>query len=225
MNINAYIKLIEEELLPNVTLRADNLFDPIEVTYTTDAWKMIGKGNYAAVFYHKAKPEWVVKIYGRSQHELEKEIEVYKKIGGKHEAFSNLYAYGENYLVLKRIRGITLFNAVVKGKQIPESVMDDIDDALHYATSVGLNPYDVHGKNIVMNGKKGYVVDISDFYKEGYCSKWPDLKKAYKKIYKPFLYRFHPPIPLFILDMVRKGYRKYKKVKSLCSKKILESEN
>lgn len=225
MNIEAYIRLIEEELLPNVTLKAENLFDPIEVTNTSSTWKMIGKGNYAAVFYHEKKPDWVVKIYGRSQHELKKEIEVYKKIGGRHKAFSTLFAHGDNYLVLKRIKGITLFNAVIKGKQIPETVMNDIDEALQYAASVGLNPYDVHGKNVVMNGKKGYVVDISDFYKEGYCSKWPDLKKAYKKIYKPFLYHFHPPIPLLIMDGVRKGYRKYKKIKSLFSKKIVENEN
>jgi hypothetical protein len=222
--INAYIKLIEEELLPNITLNAENEFDPIEVTNLSHSWKTIGNGNYAAVFFHKSQPDWVVKVYGRSHQEMEKEIDVYKKIGD-HEAFSKLYAYGENYLVLKRLKGITLFNAVIKGLPIPESVIKDIDHALKYAISVGLNPYDVHGKNVVMNDNRGFVVDISDFYKQGYCSKWDDLKKAYKKLYKPLIYRFHPPIPLFIMDGVRKGYRKYKRLKLLFGKGYIENKN
>ncbi|MGJ7920158.1 serine/threonine protein kinase [Neobacillus sp. LXY-4] len=221
MKIEAYIDLIEKDLLPNIVLKTENLFDPIEVMNRSRSWKTIGNGNYAAVFFHEEKPDWVVKVYGRSQHELKKEIEVYKKLG-EHRAFSTLYAYGENYLVLKRIEGVTLFNAVIKGIPIPASVIEDIDQALKYAISKGLNPFDVHGKNIVMNGKKGYVVDISDFYKEGYCSKWHDLKRAYKKIYKPFIYQLHPPIPLCIMDGVRKGYRYYKKLKVLIAKKSLK---
>ncbi|NMD68970.1 serine/threonine protein kinase [Bacillus sp. DNRA2] len=218
-----YIRLIEEELLPHITLKADDLFEPIKVTNRSDSWKLLGNGNYAAVFYHKSKPDLVVKVYGRNHHELAKEVEVYNKIG-KHQAFSQLLAHSDQYLVLKRLNGITLFNAVIKGVQIPNSVINDIDAALEYAKSVGLNPYDVHGKNVVMNGTKGFVVDISDFYKTGYCSKWDDLKKAYKWIYKPLLYRFHPPIPFVILDSVRKGYRKLKQMRSLWGKYYLNKE-
>lgn len=154
----------------------------------------------------------VVKVYGRRPEELQKEIEVYKKLGN-HDSFSTLYGYGETYLVLKKIEGVTLFEAVVKGMQIPISVIDDIDQGLEYARSVGLNPFDVHGKNVVMFKGRGYIVDVSDFYKLGYCRKWDDLKKAYYKIYKPFLYKFHPPIPFFIVDGIRKGYRMYRKLK------------
>lgn len=213
MKIDAYINLIEHELLPYINLRAENIFDPIKVNNQSRSWKVVGSGNYAAVFDHDSKPEWVVKVYGRNHEEIKKEIEVYKKIG-HHEAYSTLYAFGENYLVLKRLEGITLFNAVIKGIPIPKSVISDIDEALLYAKSVGLNPFDVHGKNVVMDGNRGYIVDISDFHKKGYCSKWIDLKKAYDKIYRPFIYPFHPPIPFFIVDAVRKSYRKYKRIKS-----------
>ncbi|MEH7118246.1 serine/threonine protein kinase [Neobacillus vireti] len=212
MNINKLVHLIESELLPNINLSVLSPFDPIIVENRTNIWKTIGCGNYAGVFLHEDYPEVVVKVYGRSQEELVKEIEVYQKLGN-HESFSRLYTYGENYLVLKKLEGITLFNALIKGIQIPRLVIEDIDDGLAYARSVGLNPFDVHGKNVVMFEGRGYIVDVSDFYKQGICRKWEDLKKAYYKIYRPFLYKYHPPIPFSFVDGVRKGYRMYRRLK------------
>ena len=212
MKIGKYIDLIETELLPFIQLSSPNPFDPISVRNLSSSWQTIGNGNYAGVFSHISNPNRVVKVYGRSPEELKKEIEVYQKLGN-HAAYSALYAYGENYLVLKKLEGITLFDAIVKGVPIPESVIKDIDDGLLYAKSVGLNPYDVHGKNVVMEEGRGYIVDVSDFYKEGYCGKWDDLKKAYYKIYKPLLLKLHPPIPFIVVDAVRKGYRFYRKIK------------
>ncbi|WP_160719897.1 serine/threonine protein kinase [Bacillus sp. USDA818B3_A] len=212
MNINKYINLIETELLPNIDLSVFSPFDPIVVDNRSDSWKTIGCGNYAGVFMHEAYPEVVVKVYGRNQEELTEETEVYKKLG-THESFSKLYGYGENYLILKKLEGITLFNALIKGVQIPKRVMEDIDRGLEYARSVDLNPFDVHGKNVVMFEGRGYIVDVSDFYKQGYCRKWDDLKKAYHKIYHPFLYKYHPPIPFPLVDAIRKGYRIYRRVK------------
>ena len=143
---------------------------------------------------------------------LKRKIDVYKKLG-THESYSTLITYGDSYLVLKKLEGITLFDAVVRGIQIPKLVIDDIDQGLEYARSVGLNPFDVHGKNVVMFEGRGYIVDVSDFYKQGYCRKWDDLKKAYNKIYLPYLYKYHPTIPFFFVNGVRKGYRLYRRMK------------
>jgi predicted Ser/Thr protein kinase len=212
MEIDQYLRLVENELLTNIRLESISPFDPIIVKNRSKTWQTIGSGNYAAVFFHDDQPEWVVKVYGRNHEELKKEMEVYKNLGN-HETFSTLYGYGEQFLVLKKLEGITLFNALVKGIYIPETVIQDIDNGLSYAKSVGLNPYDVHGKNVVMNKGRGYIVDISDFYKIGYCSKWDDLKKAYFRLYKPFIGKCHPPIPFSVVDGIRKGYRVYKKMK------------
>ncbi|MEH7414179.1 serine/threonine protein kinase [Neobacillus drentensis] len=212
MNINEYVNLIETELLPNIDLSVFRPFDPIIVENRSHSWRTIGCGNYAGVFFHSSYPDLVVKVYGRNHEELEKEIGVYKKIGS-HKSFSRLYAFGENYLILKKLEGITLFNALIKGVQIPKVVIEDIDHGLEYARSVGLNPFDVHGKNVVMFEGRGYIVDVSDFYKQGYCQKWDDLKKAYHKIYRPFLFKYHPPIPFTFVDGIRKGYRMFRKVK------------
>jgi hypothetical protein len=212
LQIDEYIHLVERDLLPQIQLKAVSPHNPILVNNRSNSWKTIGSGNYAGVFFHDSNPDWVVKVYGRNPEELKKEIDVYNKLGD-HESYSSLYAYGENYLVLRKLEGLTLFDAVVKGKSIPETVIDDIDAGLAYARSVGLNPYDVHGKNVVMFNGKGYIVDVSDFYKQGYCRKWRDLKKAYYKIYRPYIFKYHPPIPFFIVDGIRKGYRLYRKFK------------
>ena len=213
MRINQYIQLVEKELLPQIHLTAINPYNPILVNNRSNSWKTIGTGNYAGVFAHDSQPEWVVKVYGRNPEELKKEIEVYRKLGN-HESYSLLYAYGETYLVLKKLEGLTLFDAVVKGVPIPEAVIEDIDAGLAYARTVGLNPYDVHGKNVVMHQGRGYIVDVSDFYKQGNCRKWRDLKKAYYKIYRPYISKHHPPIPFFVMDGIRKGYRIYRKLRN-----------
>lgn len=212
MEISKYVGLIEKELLPYIQLRTNNPFNPIFITNHSNSWVTVGRGNYAGVFTHTSNPDWVVKVYGRNPEDLTREIEVYKKLGN-HPSYSTIYGYGENYLVLKKLEGITLFDAIVKGVPIPETVIHDIDAGLEYARSVGLNPYDVHGKNVVIWKDRGFIVDVSDFYKEGICRKWEDLKKAYFRIYRPFILTFHPPIPFFIVDGIRKGYRIYRKYK------------
>jgi len=212
MDKKEYIEWVEQRLLNNLKLKSDERDNPIYAETIPKGWKCIGTGNYAAVFTYEKKKDWVVKVYGRGFEGLEKEADVYRKLGN-HTAYSQLIHQGENYLVLKRLEGITLYNAVIKGVRIPKTVIEDVEEALQYARKRGLNPYDIHGKNVMMNGERGYVVDISDFYKEGYDSKWDDLVKAYYKIYRRTLYIYPIKIPYWVMDMVRKGYRKYKKLK------------
>ncbi|WP_409291937.1 serine/threonine protein kinase [Peribacillus sp. SCS-37] len=212
MSVRDFKELIESSLLPQISLRSVNPFEPIVVDSRAKQWKLLGNGNYAAVFAHESKPDWVVKVYARNLEALKKEITVYERLG-RHPAYSELYGSGNTYLILKKIEGITLFNALIQGIQIPEGVIRDIEEAMHFARKKGLNPFDVHGKNVAMKDGRGYIIDISDFYKPGYCSKWPDMKKAYYRIYKPLIYRFHPPFPFMIVDSVRKGYRLYKKIR------------
>ncbi|PEL07682.1 serine/threonine protein kinase [Bacillus sp. AFS017336] len=206
--------LIENELITNVNLKSEHPNDPIVVRNIPDGWKCIGSGNYAAVFMHHSEPNVVVKVYGKDLHGLEKEVQVYKQLG-EHPAYSKLILNGEKYLVLKRLAGITLYDAVAKGERIPESVIKDINIALKYAKNRGLNPYDVHGKNVMMKDGRGYVVDISDFYKKGKDDKWDDLVKAYYKLYKKTLYKVPIKVPLKLLDFTRHSYRFYKKFKRM----------
>ncbi|WP_342045475.1 serine/threonine protein kinase [Bacillus sp. OTU530] len=208
--LNKFVERIETTLLKGVRLESENPYDPVVVKHTPTGWSCIGAGNYAAVFAYQGNEEWVVKIYAREQEGLKKEAKVYRKLGG-HPAYSELIYQGEQYLVLKRLRGITLYEAVHKGIQIHESTIHDVNEALQYARERGLTPCDIHGKNVMMNEGKGYVVDISDFYKPGEDEKWNDLVKAYYKFYKPFFYKYSIPIPDFVLDAIRHSYRFYRK--------------
>ena len=206
MNIEEFKKTIEKELLPFIKLTSPNPYDPILVENQTKDWLLVGSGNYASVFAHPLMKDVVVKVYGRDVEAIKDEIRVYHSLG-VHKAYSRLYGHGENYLILKRIHGITLYDAMIKGVPIPPQVIEDIDQAIDYAKQVGLNPCDVHGKNVVMKDGKGFIVDVSDFYKEEICTKWDDLQKAYHLFYKRFILKKHPRFPVWALNGVRKTYR------------------
>jgi hypothetical protein len=205
-------QLVEQELLPNVKLHAPVLHNPVVAEEIPDGWECIGRGNYAAVFVHQQFKDWVVKVYAHNYESVEKEVNVYHRLG-VHPAYSQLIASGPTYLILKRLNGLTLYEAVHRGILIPESVIKDVNKALEYAKKRGLNPVDVHGKNVMMNNGKGYVVDVSDFYKKGSDQKWKDLVKAYYRIYLPFIYKYQLRVPYWLLDVVRHSYRFYRKFK------------
>ncbi|MCX7746288.1 MAG: serine/threonine protein kinase [Clostridia bacterium] len=215
--VRTFVYKVDNELLPNLNIQSVNSSDPIEVRSVPVPWKLLGAGNYAAGLQHPEFPEYVVKVYAPGRPGLHEEVTVYNKIGS-HPAYSQCYHSGDNYLVLKFLNGVTFYECLKRGIRIPESVIEDIDNALQYAKNRGLYPHDVHAKNVMVVEGRGVVVDISDFYKDEYCSLWKDVKKAYKKVYRPFLYRFPIPIPEFLLNTVRKGYRLYKRIKRRAKK-------
>lgn len=203
-----FVRMVRGGLLPRLRIASENPYDPIVVHHIPSPWQLAGAGNYAAVVYHPDYPDWVVKVYAPGRPGLEAEVEVYRKLG-PHPAFARCLHAGENFLVLTRLKGITLYNCLMRGIRIPEQVIKDIDGALAYAEKRGLHPRDVHAKNVMMLDGCGLVVDISDFGKAEPCSKWADLKRAYYRFYLPLLYRHPIPIPPLVLNLVRKGYRFY----------------
>lgn len=202
----SFVERIYAELLPGLDIRSVHPRDPIKVVSVPKPWRVVGVGNYAAVLMHPEQPEKVVKVYAAGRHGLSEEVEVYRRLG-RHPAYSECYDAGETFLVLRRLNGVTLFDALRRGIRIPEQVIKDIDDALDYARKRGLNPHDVHGKNVMMVEGRGVVADVSDFLKQERCIMWNDLKRAYYAIYKPLLQRHPIPIPQPLLNAVRKGYR------------------
>ncbi len=200
------LESIYQQLLPSLQIESINPRNPIKVNYLPQPWRLLGTGNYAAVVYHPDYPESVVKIYAPGRPGYEEEVEVYHRLGS-HPAFSECFYAKDNFLVLKRLYGTTLYDCMYLGLPIPKQVIQDIDEALNYAQNQGLHPHDVHGRNVMMQQGRGLVVDISDFLHVETCSKWNDLKKAYYLLYLPVFYPLQLRLPYFALDIVRKSYR------------------
>lgn len=200
------IKLVHQDLRPQLSLESIHPHNPVKVHYLPEPWILLGAGNYAAVFTHPDYPEQAIKVYAPGRPGFEEEVEVYRRIG-IHPAFSQCFHAQDNLLILKRLRGVTLYDCLHQGVRIPKQVIQDIDRALDYAQEQGLNPRDVHGKNVMMAAGRGLVVDISDFLKPGSGAIWQDFKRFYFWIYRPLLSPFKLPIPFGMLDFSRFAYR------------------
>ncbi|MDH6059332.1 serine/threonine protein kinase [Chrysosporum bergii ANA360D] len=200
------LESIYQELLPKLQIESINPRNPIKISHIPAPWQPLGAGNYAVVVYHPDYPDCVVKIYAPGRPGYDEEVEVYRRLG-YHPAFSECLYARDDFLILKRLYGTTLYDCMHLGLPIPQQVILDIDEALKYAESRGLHPQDVHGRNVMMYQNRGLVVDISDFLHIENCSKWNDLKKAYYWLYRPLLSPLRLRVPYSTLDMVRKFYR------------------
>lgn len=200
------IASIYKELLEELRLESLDSHEPVVVFKFPHPWQLLGAGNYAAVFCHPDYPDHVVKVYAPGRPGLEEEAEVYCRLG-KHPGFSECFYVGENFLVLKRLYGITLYDCLHRGIRIPKQVIRDVDRALEYARDRGLSPHDVHGRNVMMANGRGLIVDVSDFLHEDPCSAWRDLKRAYYWVYVPFIAVLRLRVPYGLLNWVRRGYR------------------
>jgi hypothetical protein len=198
---------IHHSLLAELQIASVSAVDPIVVQYLPTPWQVLGCGNYAAVFAHPDFPEVVVKVYAPDRPGIEDEKAVYRCLG-HHPAFSACHYEGSNFLILKRLHGITLYDCLHQGHRIPPQAIRDINHALDYARSQGLFPHDVHGRNVMVYQSAGYVVDVSDFLKRGDCYAWRDLCWAYRWIYRPIVGPLGLRIPYVVLDCLRASYRR-----------------
>ncbi len=134
--IKKFINIIDNDFIPNLKMKSINPSDPIKVEFVPKPWILLGCGNYAGVFTHPDFDNLAIKIYASGREGLREEIEVYKTIG-EHPAYSKLLYSKNNYLILKRLKGITFYNSLIKGIRIPKHIIKDIDNALEYARKKG----------------------------------------------------------------------------------------
>lgn len=207
--IRSLVQLVHRDLIPKLHVESLDPHNPVVVHDVPPPWYLLGAGNYAAVVAHPDYPDQVVKVYAPGRPGWAEEVEVYRRIG-VHPAFSTCYASGENFLILKRLRGITLYDCLHQGLYIPAQVIRDIDQALDDARQRGLHPHDVHGRNVMMAQGRGLVVDISDFLQQDDCSAWRDLKRGYYWLYRPLFSWLRPRVSYRWLDTVRSLYRYYR---------------
>ena len=106
-------------------------------------------------------------------------------------------------MVISYEEGMTLYDCLLKGIHIPKQVLKDVDDARRYAFDRGLNPRDIHLKNILLHNGRAKIVDVSEYLKPGNDKRWEYLKEGYQEYYHLIDGK---ALPHWIIETVRKWY-------------------
>lgn len=180
--------------------------DPVHVSKQPESWRCIGVGNSAAVFQPKDRPDMAIKVYAKGFQEIAgEEAAIYEQLGDS-PYFPDYYGRGEGFLLIGYRQGLNIYDCLLQGIYIPEQVIHDVEAAITYARGRGLNPSDIHIKNVLVHNGRGYLVDVSDYRKQDECKRWESLKQAYYDYYLD-LYKPGLAVPSWVLETIRKWYK------------------
>lgn len=177
---------------------------PLIIGYD-DSLTLAGVGRSAFVFKIQHTNKVIKVFFPEHQHLAKEEAEVYKDI--QHiDYYPVLYEVGMNYIVIDYIDGYTFFECLTKGIEITEEEIKKVDLALTLARKQGLNPSDIHLRNILITSTKEIIlIDVARFRQLKTCNQWLDLKIAFYRFYTK---RFFPKkIPAFILNCIAALYK------------------
>jgi predicted Ser/Thr protein kinase len=168
--------------------------------------ELVGAGRSAFVFKIKST-EKVMKVFFSPFIAVAKEeAQIYQKLQGI-DYFPTLYAAGENYLVIDYLHGHTFFECLSKGIVISPQYVREVDQALLLARKRGLNPSDIHLRNLfVTSDGEIKVIDVARFEQKKECMQWKDLKKAFYVLYNKGL--FPKKVPVWLLNLISALYKK-----------------
>nr|WP_201768897.1 serine/threonine protein kinase [Halalkalibacter akibai] len=191
------------EMIDKIEVVASKNNELVKVKDVPECYQCVGVGTDAAVFRSTKAPEFAFKVFSHIKLEkMEMEKRVYDVLGDT-SFFPRYYGSGENYLVLSYEDGLTLYDCLIKGIEIPKRAIEDVEEARAYAKSKGLNPRDIHLRNILLHNGRAKLLDVSEYMKQGNDTRWECLKAGYMEYYYLLSGK---PIPVWILETVRKWY-------------------
>lgn len=194
---------IAKESLSKITVISHPNNDPVTISGHANDLICIGVGTDAAVFQSLSTNKYAFKKYAKDKVEKVKvEANVYQKLGDS-PFFAKCYASYDDFLVLSYEEGRTLFDCVLQGIHIPEKVIHDVEDARDYVRSKGLNPRDIHLKNILLQNGRAKILDVSEYVLPGNDYRWEHLKKGYEEYYHLIDGK---SVPFWLAETVRKWY-------------------
>ncbi len=171
-----------------------------------DSLKLIGTGRSAFVFRISNSSKAIKVFFPDFTYIAKEEAEIYKVLQDI-PFFPTIFDSGLNYIVMDYIDGRTLFECVNQGIPITTNHIKEIDEALLLASSKGLNPSDIHLRNIFITSNNDIkLIDVARFRQTKNCTQWSDLKSAYLLYYKKRL--FPKKIPATIMNTVAFIYKK-----------------
>lgn len=185
--------------------------EPVTIKGDTHDLKCVGMGTDAAVFQSLKAPAYAVKKYAEDKiAKVEIEANVYRMLGDS-PYFSTCFDAGDDYLVLSFEEGTTLFDCILQGIHIPEQVVEDVEAARAHARLKGLNPRDIHLKNILLQNGRAKIIDVSEYTVPGNDFRWEHLKKGYEQYYHLI---DGSSVPFWLVETVRKMYNQRSKYSS-----------
>ncbi len=192
-----------EPLLKKIRIQANPENQPVHVRFVPPPLTVVGTGTDGVVVHHPHFPRYAFKVYaeGRSQ-ARENEYAAYRRLG-RSPYFPVCYGKGDFYLVLSYEEGPTLYDCLVQRISIPEQVIDDVEKARTHARQVGLNPRDIHLKNVLLQKGRAKLLDVSEYVKPGNDGRWDHLVQAYRHFYSLIEGR---PIPVWFIEKVKRAY-------------------
>src|SRR5256714_9628891 len=156
-----------EGLLRAVRIRARASNEPIVIEHIPAPLRLLGSGTDAVVVQHPALPDQAFKIYAPETIGcLADEYRAYGQLADS-PYFAACLGRGASYLVLSYEHGPTLYECLVQGIPIPEQAMADVEAARHLARQLGLHPKDIHLKNVLLQGDRARIVDVSKYVAPG----------------------------------------------------------
>ncbi|MFC4408889.1 hypothetical protein ACFOZY_00425 [Chungangia koreensis] len=166
----------------------------------------IGKGRSAYAFRIKGTQFALKKFFPEFADIAPLEASVYHELKGI-EYYPTMFEYGHDYIVMDYIEGLTLFECLTRGVPIERRHIKEVDRALHLAVERGLNPSDIHLRNIILTPSGEIkLIDVARFKQPHDPSQWDDLKRAYTKYYERPL--FPKKLPAFLLNRIAHLYKK-----------------
>jgi hypothetical protein len=194
-----------EELLRAIRIRASASNEPIVIEHVPAPLRLLGYGTDAIVVQHASLPERAFKVYApETVGCLADEYLTYQQLAGS-PYFAACLGRGDSYLVLSYEPGPTLYECLVQGIPVPEQAMADVELARDYARQVGLHPKDIHLKNVLLQGGRARVLDVSKYVAPGDEDRvWDHLAEGYRRFYPLIRGR---RIPVWVIEMVKRRYK------------------
>ncbi|MFC7441225.1 serine/threonine protein kinase [Laceyella putida] len=192
-----------DERLQEIRIHANERNEPVEVEHIPPIFRLIGVGTDAVVVQHPDYPELVFKCYALDRlGKKEQEQQVYERLGDS-PYFAKLKGSGARHLALSYEPGPTLYQCLEQGIIIPEQVIEQVEEARRYARSKGLNPRDIHLKNVILQGNKAKVIDVSEYLNPGNDQRWDHLVEGYHLFYSLIRGK---KLPAWLIEAVKNIY-------------------
>lgn len=146
--------------------------------------QLIGEGRSAFAF-RICGTDLVLKVFFPQYERIAaEESEIYRELDGN-PFFPLLHESGRNYLVIDYVQGMTIFQCLANGMPIAAEHINEVDSAIKLAREKGLNPSDIHLRNIIITPEGEIrLIDVARFRQTKRCSQWDDLKMAFYTFYR-----------------------------------------